>query len=70
VKRDIDAHIAAPQAYQQAVSWSAAAEAENLPIANIEAAREDLRRLHAEMVEAARMLLSSCRLIRRGLSIC
>jgi hypothetical protein len=57
VKHDIAAHIAARKAYQEGVSWLAAAEAENLPAANIEAAREDLRRLHAEMIEAARMLL-------------
>jgi hypothetical protein len=57
VKRDIEAHIAARQAYQHGVSWIAGAEAENLPVANIEAAREDLRMLHAEMVEAARSLV-------------
>jgi hypothetical protein len=57
LKRDIEAHIGARQAYQLAVSWLAAAEAENLPTANIEAAREDERKLHAEMVEAAQMLL-------------
>jgi hypothetical protein len=57
VKREIDEHIAARKAYQQGVSWIAAAEAENLPVANIEAAREDLRQLHAEMVEASRQLV-------------
>ena len=57
VKREIDQHIAARKAYQQGVSWIAAAEAENLPVANIEAAREDLRQLHAEMVEASRQLV-------------
>lgn len=57
VKRDIDAHIAARETYQRAVAWLAAAEAEGLPVANIEAAREDLVRLHAELVEAARRLV-------------
>jgi hypothetical protein len=57
VKREIDAHIAARCAYQKGVSWIAAAEAEKLPQASIEAAREDLHRLHAEMVEAARSLV-------------
>lgn len=57
VKRDIDAHIAARETYQRAVAWLAAAEAEGLPVANIEAARENLVQFHAELVEAARRLL-------------
>ena len=57
VKRDIDAHIAARETYQRAVAWLAAAEAEGLPVANIEAAREDLLKFHAELVEAARRLV-------------
>jgi len=40
VKRDIEAHIEARRTYQAAVSWLAAAEAEHLSIASIEAARE------------------------------
>ena len=57
VKRDIDAHIAARETYQRAVAWLAAAEAEGLPVGNIEAAREKLVELHAELAEAARRLL-------------
>ncbi|MGY2906566.1 hypothetical protein [Bradyrhizobium sp. URHC0002] len=57
VKRGIEAHIEARRTYQAAVSWLAAAEAENLSIASIEAAREDTRKFHAEMVEAARSLI-------------
>ncbi|WP_439392264.1 hypothetical protein ACRQ5Q_21675 [Bradyrhizobium sp. PMVTL-01] len=44
-------------AYEQAVSWIFAAEAENLPAANIEAARQELVVLHAEMKAAAENLL-------------
>jgi hypothetical protein len=40
------------------VSWLAAAEAEHLSIASIEAAREDIRKFHAEMVDAARSLVN------------
>jgi hypothetical protein len=57
VTRDIDAHIKARLTYQESVSWLAAAEAENLSPASIEAAREDTRKFHAEMVEAARNLV-------------
>ena len=58
VKRDIEAHIEARRTYQAAVSWLAAAEAEHLSIASIEAAREDIRKFHAEMVDAARSLVN------------
>jgi hypothetical protein len=59
VQRDIDAHVTARKAYGQAVAWLAAAEAENLPQANIEAARSETQVLYQEMQEAARHLLIS-----------
>jgi hypothetical protein len=59
VQRDIDAHIHARKVYGQAVAWLAAAEAENLPQANIEAARSETQVLYQEMQEAARHLLIS-----------
>ena len=54
VKREIEAHIEARRTYPAAVSWLAAAEAENLSTASIEVAREDTGKFYAEMVEAAR----------------
>jgi hypothetical protein len=56
VQRDIEAHVTARRAYGQ-VAWVAAAEAEGLPAANIEAARQDTARLYAEMQDAARHLV-------------
>jgi hypothetical protein len=41
VRRDIEAHVSARKAYSQEVAWLAAAEAEGLPAANIEAARQE-----------------------------
>jgi hypothetical protein len=57
VLRDIDRHIHARQAYAQAVAWTAAAEAEGLPPADIEAAHQGLAELFAKMQEAGRNLL-------------
>jgi hypothetical protein len=41
----------------QAVAWAAAAESENLPPAQIEAAKQDLAKLHDELEYCARTLL-------------
>jgi hypothetical protein len=57
VQRGIDAHVAARDRYAKGVAWLAAAKAENLPPADIEAAREDLAVLYVEMEEYARGLL-------------
>ena len=57
VLRDIDRHIKARRAYAQAVAWTVAAEAEGLPPANIEAARQGAAEFFAEMQEAGRNLL-------------
>jgi hypothetical protein len=69
VKRDIEAHIEARRTYQAAVSWLAAAEAEHLSIASIEAAREDIRKFHAEMVDRRGVSSTSCRPISRRCAI-
>ena len=55
--QDIKGHILARRTYQQGVAWLIAAKDQNLPSANSEAAREDVRTLHSEMVEAARRLV-------------
>jgi hypothetical protein len=57
VRRAIAEHERARDAYAKAVAWLVAAEAENLPAANIEAARQELAVLYAEMQEAARRLI-------------
>ena len=57
VQSDIERHRAARNRYVQAVAWAAAAESENLPAAQIEAAKQDLAKLHEEMEYCARMLL-------------
>ena len=57
VHQGIAEHEEARDRYAKGVAWLAAAEAENLPQANIEAARQDLVQLHAEMIESARRLI-------------
>jgi hypothetical protein len=57
VQKDIDAHEKARKVYQQAVAWTVAAEAENLPQAQIEQALQDTAAFYAEMQQAARHLV-------------
>jgi len=57
VQRGIDEHKACRDRYAKAVAWLAAAEAENLPPANIEAARQEQVVLYGEMQASARNLL-------------
>jgi hypothetical protein len=53
VLKDIRAHEAARDTYAKAVAWLAAAEAEGLSEACIEAARQDTAQFYAEMQESA-----------------
>jgi hypothetical protein len=57
VKRQIAKHVAAREAYASAVAWTIAAEAQNLPLANIEQAHLNSFKLYQEMQEAARSLV-------------
>ncbi|OPH82979.1 hypothetical protein [Nitrobacter vulgaris] len=57
VQSSIKEHRAAWDRYAQAVAWVAAVESGNLPVGQIEAAKQDLAELHAEMDYCARMLL-------------
>ncbi|MCV0385867.1 MAG: hypothetical protein K5821_05470 [Nitrobacter sp.] len=57
VQTDIENHRAARRRYAEAVAWIAAAESANLPAVQIEAAKQDLVKLHAEVDDCARMLL-------------
>jgi hypothetical protein len=49
VQKDIEKHIAAREAFAKAMAWEAAAESQNLPPAQIEAARERSAKAFAEM---------------------
>jgi hypothetical protein len=57
VQRDIDEHIAARREYAQAAAWAAQAEAENLPAAVIETAREKAAKAFGEMNWRGRHLM-------------
>jgi hypothetical protein len=57
VQRDIDEHKASRDRYAKAVAWLTAAESQNLPPANIEAAREEQVVLYEEMQASACNLL-------------
>jgi hypothetical protein len=70
VQRDIEAHVTARRQYSQAVAWVATAEAEGLPAANIEAARQKTAVLYAEMQDAARRLLIATPTDPKGLATC
>ena len=56
-QKTIAKHVAAQEAYASAVAWTIAAEAQNLPLANIEQAHLNSFKLDQEMQEAARSLV-------------
>jgi hypothetical protein len=57
VKKHIAKHVEARAAYAKAVAWTAAAEAQKLPLAQIEQAHLDTFHLYQEMQECARSLV-------------
>jgi hypothetical protein len=57
VKAHIDEHIKARDAYAKAAAWKMAAEAQNLPVAQIDQAQNEAWKRYLEMLEAGRRLL-------------
>jgi hypothetical protein len=57
VQCEIDKHIAARREYAQAAAWAAQAEAENLPAAVVEAARDKAAKVFEEMNWLGRRLM-------------
>jgi hypothetical protein len=57
VRTAIREHEEARARYGRAAAWTAAAEEDGLPAANIEQARQDPAQLYAEMQESARSLV-------------
>jgi hypothetical protein len=56
-QKTIAKHVAARDAYAKSVAWTLAAEAQNLPLVQIEQARLDTFGLYQEMQECARGLV-------------
>jgi hypothetical protein len=57
IREDMDKHIAARDAYGKAVAWEAAAESQNLPPSQIEAARQRTAAAYAELQDCGRRLV-------------